>query len=44
MLNFETIKNFYIKGLWSSQLIKMSVKKGILTDEEANRILSEKEE
>lgn len=44
MLNFETIKNFYLRGLWSSQLVKMSVKKGILTEEEAKEILSEKEE
>lgn len=43
MLNFEIIKSFYIKGLWSSQLVKMSVKKGILTEEEANKILAEKE-
>ena len=43
MLNFETIKIFYLRGLWSSQLVKMSVKKGILTEEEANKILSEKE-
>lgn len=44
MLDFETIKNFYIKGLWSSQLVKMSVKKGILTTEEAEEILKEKGE
>ena len=44
MLNFETIKNFYIKGLWSSQLIKMSAKKGILTEDQVKEILSEKEE
>lgn len=44
MLNFETIKNFYIKGLWSEQLVKMSVKKGILTNEQAKEILKEKGE
>ena len=44
MLNFETIKNFYNKGLWSAQLVKMSVKKGILTAEQAEEILKEKEE
>lgn len=43
MLNFETIKNFYIKGLWPAQLVRMSVKKGILTNEEAESILSELE-
>jgi len=44
MLDFETIKSFYKRGLWSPQLVKMSVKKGILTEEEANEILAEKEE
>jgi hypothetical protein len=44
MLNFETIKSFYEKGLWNAQLVKMSVKKGILTSEQANEIIGEKEE
>lgn len=41
MLDFNTIKSFYDRGLWSSQLVKMSVKKGILTDEQAKEILGE---
>lgn len=44
MLDFETIKNFYEKGLWSSQLVEMSLKKGILSEEQVKEILSEKEE
>ena len=44
MLDFETIKSYYIKGLWNSQLVLMSVKKGILTDEQVKEILSVKEE
>ena len=44
MLNFETIKNFYKRGLWSSQLVEMSYKKGILTEEQVKEILDEKEE
>lgn len=44
MLDFETIKNFYERGLWSSQLVEMSVKKGILSEEQVKEILSEKEE
>ena len=40
MLNFETIKNFYNKGLWTTQLVQMAVKKGILTQEEVDIILS----
>ena len=44
MLNFETIKNFYERGLWSEQLVKIAVKKGLITQKEANEILSVKEE
>lgn len=43
MLNFETIKNFYNKGLWTIQLVQMAAKKGILTEEQVNEILEEKE-
>lgn len=43
MLNFETIKDFYMKGLWTAQLVKMTVKKGILTAEQVNEILLLKE-
>ena len=44
MLDFETIKSFYMRGLWSSQLVEMTVKKGILSDEQVKEILSLKEE
>lgn len=44
MLNFETIKHYYNKGLWNAQLVLMSVKKGILTKEQAKEILGVKEE
>lgn len=44
MLTFEMIKSFYDKGLWSAQLVKVSVKKGILTAEQVNEILGNKEE
>lgn len=40
MLDFEAIKNFYKRGLWSSQLVEMSVKKGILTEEQVKEILN----
>ena len=43
MLDFYTIKFFYEKGLWTSQLVEMSVKKGILTREQANEILGKEE-
>lgn len=30
-MNFETIKSNYDKGLWSASMVKMAVKKGIIT-------------
>lgn len=30
-MNFETVKKNYDKGLWSLALVKMAVKKGIIT-------------
>lgn len=44
MLDFETIKTFYIRGLWNDQLVKMAAKKGLLTPEEVHEILISKEE
>jgi hypothetical protein len=32
-MNFETIRKNYEKGLWSDIMIKMAVKKGIITKE-----------
>jgi len=40
MLDFNTIKYYYDKKLWSSQLVLMSVKKGILTAAQANEIIN----
>ena len=33
-MNFATIKRNYEKGLWSLAMVKMAVRKGILTGEE----------
>ena len=33
-MNFETIKKNYEKGLWSAPMVKMAVKKGIITAEQ----------
>ena len=33
-MNFATIKNNYDRGLWSIAMVKMAVKKGIITKEE----------
>ena len=43
MLDFNMIKSFYDKGLWNAQLVRMSVRKGILTEEQASEILEERE-
>ena len=41
-MNFETIKNNYIKGLWTAALVKMAVKKGVITQEQCDEILAMK--
>lgn len=33
-MNFTTIKNNYGRGLWSIAMVKMAVKKGIITKKE----------
>lgn len=30
-MNFETIKRNYQRGLWSAAMVKMAVRKGIIT-------------
>ena len=30
-MNFQTIKRNYDRGLWSAAMVKMAVKKGIIT-------------
>jgi uncharacterized XkdX family phage protein len=40
-MNFDTIKNNYDKGLWTKQLVKMAVKKGVITKEQYTEITGE---
>ena len=40
-MNFKMIKNNYDKGLWSKQMVKMAVKKGVITKEEYKEITGE---
>lgn len=40
-MNFETIKNNYDKGLWTKALVKMAVKKGVITKEQYTEITGE---
>lgn len=37
-MNFETVKKNYDKGLWTLSLVKMAVKKGIITKAEYTEI------
>ena len=37
-MNFETIKKNYKKGLWSAVMVKMAVRKGIITKEQYTEI------
>ena len=43
MLDFNTINTFYIKGLWTKQLVLTAVRKGLITEEQAKEILKEEE-
>lgn len=40
-MNFKTIKRNYERGLWSKQMVKMAVKKGVITKEEYEEITNE---
>ena len=37
-MNFETIKRNYERGLWSAAMVKMAVRKGVITKEEYQEI------
>ena len=37
-MNFQTIKKNYDRGLWSAAMVKMAVKKGIITKEQFTEI------
>lgn len=37
-MNYQTIKKNYDRGLWSAAMVKMAVKKGIITKEQYTEI------
>lgn len=39
-MNYKTIKRNYEKGLWPESYVKMAVKKGVISQEECDAILS----
>ena len=41
-MNYESVKKNYQKGLWTAALVKMAVKKGIITQAQCNEILGVK--
>lgn len=40
-MSFERIKYYYEAGLWSKQMVKMAVRKGIITKEQYTEITGE---
>ena len=40
-MNFETIKRNYDKGLWNAVMVKMAVRKGVITKEQYKEITGE---
>lgn len=37
-MNYETIKRNYDRGLWNASMVKMAVRKGIITKEQYTEI------
>lgn len=40
-MNYETVKSNYDRGLWNKILVKMAVRKGIITKEQYKEITGE---
>ena len=40
-MNFKNIKRNFDKGLWSKQMVKMAVRKGVITKDEYKQITGE---
>lgn len=40
-MNFETIKRNYEKGLWNKVMVKVAVKKGVITKDQYKEIVGE---
>ena len=40
-MNYKMVKKNFEKGLWSIAMVKMAVKKGVITKEEYKEITSE---
>lgn len=42
-MNYEKVKDNYLKGFWSAAMVQMAVRKGVITKEEYEEILASKE-
>lgn len=40
-MSFERIKYYYEAGLWNAQMVKMAVRKGIITKEQFKEITNQ---
>lgn len=40
-MNFEIVKKNYDKGLWTKQLVRMAVRKGVITKEQYTEIIGD---
>lgn len=40
-MNFETIKKNFERGLWNKQMVKMAVRKGVITKDQYQKITGE---
>lgn len=40
-MNFDIVKRNYEKGLWTKQLVRMAVRKGVITPEQYKEIIGE---
>lgn len=40
-MNFDMVNTRYQQGLWSKQMVKMAIKKGIITKEQYTKITGE---
>ena len=43
-MNFEKIKYYILSGLWNEKMAKIAIKKGIITQQQYEDIINEKEE
>lgn len=37
-MNFQTVRRNYLRGLWSTAIVKLAVRKGIITREQYTQI------